>query len=377
MNVYLDYAATTPPDKESVEEMLPFLGEMFGNPDSLHSYGRKAAYAVTCARDLVAQTLGVRASEVYFTSGGTEADNWAIRGIAANSPYRGIVVSAIEHHAALAAADLALRAGANVRTAKANEAGTVTAQAAEEALGMPAGLVAVMAVNNETGCIQPLREISALCRERGAVLFSDCVQAAGSLDLKEICSLCGAISLSGHKIYAPKGVGALIVKKGVPLAPLLAGGEQERGMRGGTLNVAGIVAFAGALARAQRDREENSRKIGALRDAFEERVLSALPDVRRDGENRVPGISHLTFPAKGGESMLARLDLMGVAASNGAACSAQSAKPSHVLLAMGRTEDEARKGVRFSFGKNTTEDEALYAAETVITCYRTIKGEEG
>ena len=377
MNVYLDYAATTPPDKESVEEMLPFLGEMFGNPDSLHSYGRKAAYAVTCARDLVAQTLGVKASEVYFTSGGTEADNWAIRGIAANSPYRGIVVSAIEHHAALAAAELARKAGANVRTAKANEAGTVTAQAAEEALGMPAGLVAVMAVNNETGCIQPLREISALCRERGAVLFSDCEQAAGALDLKEICSLCDAISLSGHKIYAPKGVGALIVKKGVPLAPLLAGGEQERGLRGGTLNVAGIVAFAGALARAQRDREENSRKIGALRDAFEERVLSALPDVRRDGENRVPGISHLTFPAKGGESMLARLDLMGVAASNGAACSAQSAKPSHVLLAMGRTEDEARKGVRFSFGKNTTEDEALYAAETVITCYRTIKGEEG
>lgn len=376
MNVYLDYAATTPPDKESVEEMLPFLGEMFGNPDSLHSYGRKAAYAVTCARDLVAQTLGVKASEVYFTSGGTEADNWAIRGIAAKSPYRGVVISAIEHHAVLSAAELARKAGANVGVAKADGDGIVTAQAVKEALKMPAGLVAVMAVNNETGCIQPIEKISALCRERGAVFFSDCVQAAGTLDLKQVCSLCDAVSLSGHKIYAPKGVGALVVKRGVPLSPLIAGGEQERGMRGGTLNVAGIVSFAGALARAQKAREENSRKIKALRDAFEEKVLSALPDVRRDGKNRAPGISHLTFPAKGGETLLARLDLMGVAASNGAACSAQSAKPSHVLLAMGRTEDEAEKGVRFSFGKNTTEEEALYAAETVITCYRTIKGEE-
>lgn len=359
MKVYLDYAATTPLCKEALGAMMPLLTENFGNPDSLHFYGRKAAYAVSQARDDVADVLGVKAGEVFFTSGGTEADNWAVRALGKGK----VCVSQIEHAAALSAAELRPE-GATL--ARANGAGEITAEAVNAALAPDTGLVSVMAVNNETGVIQPLKEISALCRERGALLFSDCVQAACALDLKEILAYADAISLSGHKIYGPKGVGALVVKKG-KLGALIAGGEQERGLRGGTLNPAGICGFAFALRKAQAEREDFCARTRALRDLFEREVLSSLGGrARIDGENRVPNVSHITFDC--GEALLSRLDLCGVAASGGAACSAHAGLPSHVMLAMGKSEKEARRGVRFSFGRETTEEEVLFAARTVVSC---------
>lgn len=357
MNVYLDYAATTPLDKDILEKMLPYFGAEFGNPDSLHSCGRSAAYAVSEARDRVAAVLGVKPAEVYFTSGGTEADNWAVKCLGAGR----VCVSEIEHTAVLSAVR-------DAAYAKASAEGIVTAEAVERALGADTRLVCVMAVNNETGCIQPIKEISALCKERGALLFSDCVQAAATQNLKELCGYSDAVSLSGHKIYGPKGTGALVVKKGARLRPLISGGEQERGLRGGTLNVAGIVGFSYALEKAQKKREEYCRKAEGLRSLFEQEIISALGGrVTIDGANRAPNISHITF-AGANSSLINALDLSGLCASSGAACSAHSAQPSHVMLAMGRTEAEARAGVRFSFGKDTTEEEVLFAVKTVIEC---------
>ncbi len=360
MEIYLDYAATTPLDEEVLQEMLPLLKENFGNAASLHGYGRRAAYAVETARERVAETAGVKPSEVFFTSCGTEADNWGVRLLGEGS----VCVSNIEHAAVLSAAE---RRAGGVSYAACNREGAVTADAVERALLPDTGLVAVMAVNNETGCLQPLAEISALCKRKGILMFSDCVQAASVLGLKEICSVCDAISLSAHKVYGPKGAGALIVKNGT-LKPLIAGGEQERGLRGGTVNAAAVAGFAFALERAQKGREEYARHTARVRDLFESIVLSGLGErVRADGENRAPNISHLTF-ANGGIALLSRLDLAGIAASGGAACSVHSARPSHVMLAMGRTEEEARAGVRFSFGKHTTEEQAERAARAVISC---------
>jgi len=353
-NIYLDYAATTPLDKDVLKAMLPLLEEEFGNPDSPHAHGRRAAYSVSEARDRIASVLGVSASEVYFTSGGTEADNWAVRMLGEGS----VVVSAVEHAAVLKSAELRESAAA-----AANKDGLVTSEAVARAFQENTGLVALMAANNETGSIQPLKEVSALCRERGALLFSDCVQAAACLDLKEIVALTDAISLSGHKIYGPKGTGVLVVKKGVRLRPLIVGGEQEHSLRGGTTNAAGAVGFSVALEKAQREREAFATRVKKIRDRFEEILLAKLGDrMKIDGVNRLPNISHITFK----KEILNKLDLAGLSASGGAACSAHSPLPSHVMLAMGRTAEEAKRGVRFSFGKDTSEEEATRAAEIVL-----------
>ena len=363
MKVYLDYAATSPLAPEVLESMLPYLKGTFGNPDSLHSYGREAAYAVTRARDEIAAVLGVKPGEVYFTSGGTEADNWAVRCLGHGEA----LVSPVEHAAVLSAASYRAE---GYRVCRAGQDGIVSADMVEEELTEKTGLVCLMSVNNETGCIQPLRAVSELCKTRGVLLFSDCVQAARSQNLRELCTLADGISLSAHKLGGPKGVGALVVKKGARLRPLVAGGEQERGLRGGTLNVAGIVGFAKALTLAAARREEYCAHTAKMRDTFEDMLFSALGEgVRRNGENRAPNISNLAFK-KGGESFLSLLDLEGVACSGGAACSAHAALPSHVLLSMGRTESEAKQGVRFSFGLETTEEEVRFAAQKVISCLK-------
>ncbi len=359
MNVYLDYAATAPLLPEALEAMLPFLKGEFGNPDSLHAHGRRAAYAVAEARDRIAAAIGADPAEIYFTSGGTEADNWAVRGLGTGEA----LLSPLEHAAVLSA--LALREGGGEKVSAA-ESGIVPAERFARAATERTGLVCLMAVNNETGCVQPVGEVSALAHARGALFFTDCVQAACSQDLKKIYRDADALSLSAHKVGGPKGVGALVVKRGVPLRPLIAGGEQEQSLRGGTLNVAGIVGFSHALAAAQERREAFCARTAALRDAFEREIVSALGDaVRIDGENRAPNISHLTFEGGGG-SLVNVLDLKGISCSGGAACSAHAAQPSHVMLAMGRSPAQAKKGVRFSFGAETTEEEARFAARTVI-----------
>ncbi len=361
MNVYLDYAATTPVDGDILEKMLPFFGKDFGNPDSLHSFGRASAYAVSEARDRIARVLGVLPQEVYFTSGGTEADGWAVRALARGKE---VLSSPIEHAAVLE--NLKLRK--NYRLCKVEKNGVVCAEQFASELNERVGLACLMAVNNETGCVQPVEEVYRICNAKGVLLFCDGVQAQNSFDLKVLAKNCDALALSGHKIYAPKGVGALVVKKGISLSPWLAGGEQERGLRGGTLNVASIVGFSYALEKAQKEREQNNAKTQALRDEFEREICAALGEgVTVDGENRIGSISHLTF-TKGGEAFLNKLDLHGVACSGGAACSAHSALPSHVMLAMGKCEEEAKRGVRFSFGKDTTREEVRFAIEQVIAC---------
>ena len=358
--IYLDYAATTPVDEEVLSAMMPYLKTNFGNPGSMHAVGREAARAISESRAWVAQNLGVSPTEVYFTSGGTEADNWAVRYLAEGRA----IVSSIEHAAIMDGVKLRKGGYALIPS---NADGIITSAAVEGALTPDTGLVCVMAVNNETGSMQPLAEISALCKQRGIPFFSDCVQAT-YLDLKEITKLCDAISLSAHKIHAPKGTGVLVVKKGIKLRPMLAGGEQERGLRGGTPNVAGIVGFALALDKAQRTREQGLERVRALSALFERKVKEALREsVQIDGSNRLGNISHLTF-VNAGESLLARLDLKGLCASGGAACSSHSRLPSHVMLAMGRSEEEAKRGVRFSFSPETTEDEVLQAVQIIKEC---------
>ena len=277
MNVYLDYAATSPLRAEVLERMLPLLKENFGNPDSLHAFGRKAAYLIGEARDRIAETLGVKPKEVYFTSGGTEADNWAVRCLAAGEPF---AVSAIEHAAVLSSAKLR---GEHVLLACGKE-GRVPLQAVEEALKRGAKLVALMAVNNETGVVQPVEEAAKLCHGYGALLFADCVQAGRSCDLKALTAAADAVALSAHKLGGPKGTGLLWVRSGVRISPLIAGGEQERSLRGGTLNAAGIVGMAEALVLAQSGREAFVSHTRQLRDAFEAHILSAL-----NGEARIDG----------------------------------------------------------------------------------------
>ena len=366
--IYLDYAATSPLREEALEAMLPYFKEAFGNPDSLHACGRRAAAALQSARDAIAAALGVQPSEVYFTSGGTEADNWAARGIARGGAAEKFLVSPVEHAAVLSA----VSAHREHVVCRVGEDGVVSPDHVRDLLAASGGvsLVGVMAVNNETGCVQPVAELAAAAHAAGAYFFSDCVQAASSCDLKELARHADALALSAHKVGGPKGVGALVVKKGVPIAPLIAGGEQERGLRGGTSNVAGAVGFARALSLAQAEREAYIRHTGSLRDAFEQRILAELgSEVRADGARRVPNISHLTF-ARGGTAFLNALDLAGVACSGGAACSSHSAQPSHVLMAMGRSAEEALRGVRFSFGRETTAEEAARAADIVIEKYR-------
>ena len=366
--IYLDYAATSPLREEALEAMLPYFKEAFGNPDSLHACGRRAAAALQRARDAIAAALGVQPSEVYFTSGGTEADNWAARGIARGGAAEKFLVSPVEHAAVLSA----VSAHREHVVCRVGEDGVVSPDHVRDLLAASGGvsLVGVMAVNNETGCVQPVAELAAAAHAAGAYFFSDCVQAAASCDLKELARHADALALSAHKVGGPKGVGALVVKKGVPIAPLIAGGEQERGLRGGTSNVAGAVGFARALSLAQAEREAYIRHTGSLRDAFEQRILAELgSEVRADGARRVPNISHLTF-ARGGTAFLNALDLAGVACSGGAACSSHSAQPSHVLMAMGRSAEEALRGVRFSFGRETTAEEAARAADIVVEKYR-------
>lgn len=347
--IYLDYAASAPLRKEALQAMLPYFSKTFANPDSLHSFGRAAKRAVEEAREKIASLLGAEPLEVYFTSGGTEANNWAVRGIGEGKAF----LSGIEHESALEAAKLRL-GGA--------EYFSPNYEGISEIPSIPegTGLVACMAVNNETGCIQPIEKISSLAHERGAYFFSDCVQAAPSQDLKKIYEVSDAISLSAHKIGGPKGVGALIVKKNVKISPLLVGGEQERSLRAGTLPVPLIVGFSKALELATLEREEFCAHTGFLRDRFEERLKEL---VKIDGENRAPNLSHVTASSP---AALAKLDLLGVAASSGAACSAHAGKPSHVMLAMGRSKKEALSSLRFSFSLQTKISEAIRAADLLL-----------
>lgn len=363
--VYLDNAATTPLRREAEAAMRRYRSDVFGNADSRHAYGRAAAAALASARADIARCFGAAPEEIYFTSGGTESDNWALKGAALAHGRGRVVISAVEHPAVYESARQLERLGFGLTVLPVDGEGFVSADDLAAVMDGDVFLVSVMSANNETGSIQPVRELAEIAHGFGALFHTDAVQTAGALpvSVKEIGA--DMLSLSAHKFGGPKGFGALYVKNGVRLEPLHSGGEQERGRRGGTSDVAGAAGTAAALTAAYAGMEEKSAEIRALKDGFAARVLEGIPGARLhgtlDAARSLPGIVNFGFDGITGEELLFSLDLEGVCASNGSACSAGSSAPSRTLLAMGLTAAEARGAVRFSFGRTNTADDAAAA----------------
>jgi cysteine desulfurase len=356
--IYLDNNATTPVLPEVLEAMRPYFGEHFGNASSIHHHGQETRAAVERARDSVATLLGSRAAEVVFTSGGTEGDNLAIAGLTAAGDH--VITSSIEHHAVLHACKHLEETGCDVTYMPVDGRGLVDPDDVRRALRPSTKLISIMMGNNETGVLQPLEEIGKVAAEADVYFHTDAVQAAGKvpIDVKRIG--CDALSISGHKMHAPQGVGALYVRKGTRLQPLFYGGRHERSRRAGTENVPGIVALGKAAELAMQGFErDDDQKISTLRDRLQQGILAQVEEagVNGDGTVRVPNTVNIYFDHIEGEAMVISLDLKGLAVSTGAACSSGAIEPSHVLLAMGLRADRARASVRFSLGKqNTAED---------------------
>ena len=364
---YFDHAATTPVDSRVLQKMLPYFTENFGNPNSQHAYGRRTAAAVDEARDTVASLIGAKPNEIYFTSGGTESDNWALRGAAHANAERGkhLIVSAVEHPAMISTAKELQKEGFEVTFAAVDEFGRVDLQKLKDSIRPDTTFIGVMTANNEIGTLQPIAEISALARERGILFFTDAVQAAGALKLNVKEPAVDMLSFSGHKFYGPKGVGVLYVRSGVRVGKIITGGHQERSMRGGTTNVPGIVGLAEAFRLANEEMAQNNAHVSAIRDRFIARVLREIPYVKLNGhpKDRLPNNANFSFRYIEGESLLFSLDLAGIAVSSGSACSSGSLEPSHVLLATGLPEGLAHGSIRFSFGKENTAEQIDIAVE--------------
>ena len=374
--IYLDHAATTPLSKTVLEKMLPYFTENFGNADSPHAIGRRAVNAVDGARDSVAAMLGAKSNEIYFTSGGTEADNWAIIGGAYAQKQKGkdhVIVSSIEHHAVLYAAEKLKKEGFQVTYLPVNEGGMVAPLALKEALTPKTGLVAVMAVNNETGVLQPIQALAQIAKENGALFFTDAVQAAPYLPLDVKALGVDMLSLSSHKFFGPKGCGVLYIKSGVKVERFVGGGEQERGLRGGTTNVPAVVGLAAAYEENAGGMSASNEKISRLSKLFLDGI-SVLDGVEINGEGeKLPGVLNLRVKGVSNVDLLYKLDLQGVCVAVGSACASGSIDPSHVLLAMGLTEKAARESVRISLGKDNTEEEICKAAEIFVDTVRKLR----
>ena len=367
--VYADNAATTAVSPEVLEAMLPFYKEVYGNPSSLYSLGQEAKKPLEEARETVAQCLGAQPREIYFTSCGTESDNWAIKGAAYAMRRKGkthIVTSAFEHHAVLHTCQALEKEGFTVTYLPVHENGIVRPEELEAALTENTGLVTIMYANNEIGTIQPIPEIGAICKRHGVLFHTDAVQAVGNvaIDVKE--QNIDMLSLSGHKLHAPKGVGALYIRSGVVIQNLLDGGAQERGKRGGTENVASIVGLAKAMELACSTIPERQARLSAMRDKLIDAILK-IDRCRLNGdrEHRLPGNVSFCFQGVEGESLLLMLDLKGISASSGSACTSGSLDPSHVLLAIGLPHEVAHGSLRLSFGDYNTMEDVDYIIETL------------
>jgi cysteine desulfurase len=373
MRVYLDNNATTPVDPAVLDTMLPFLAGNFGNASSIHSSGQRARASIDRARDSVAKLLGAKPSEIVFTSGGTESDNLAIFGLTAAvaaKPTRArkhIITTAIEHHAVVNSCEALEKQGVDVTYVSVGSSGIVDSEDIRRALRPETILISVMHANNELGTIQPIAEIGRIAAEADVYLHCDAVQSAGKLALDVIQLGVDLLSISAHKIYGPKGVGALYVRTGTPLAPQSHGGHHERDRRRGTENVPGIVGLGKAAELAIENLQTDAECISSLRDRLECSVLNLVSSARVNGEasRRLPNTSNLSFEAAGGEAMLIALDLLGVECATGAACSSGAVEPSHVLLAIGLSADQARSSLRFSLGRQTTDDEIDHAIAKV------------
>lgn len=368
--IYLDYNATTPLDARVLEAMLPSMQTAFGNASSIHSAGQHARAAVDRARESVAALIGANPAEIVFTSGGTEADNLALIGLvsaASSSPRKHVITTAIEHHAVLNACQELGRRGIDVTYVPPRTNGIVDAQDIRRAITPETILISVMHANNEIGTIQPVEEIGRVAAEADVYFHCDAVQSAGKLRLDVNRLGVDLLSISAHKFYGPKGVGALYVRPGTRLEPLFFGGHHERDRRPGTENVPGIVGIGKAAELARAHLDEDTSCISVLRDGLETALLDSIPEARLNGNSgpRVCNTTSITFTGAGGEAILIALDLEGIACSTGAACSSGSVEPSHVLTAIGLSDDDARSTLRFSVGRGTTADEIDTAVEVI------------
>ena len=373
--IYADNAATTKMSEAAVHTMISVINENYGNPSSLYSIGQQAKETLEEARKTVAEAIGAEPREILFTSGGSEADNQAIRSMAEEGKKKGkthIISSAFEHHAVLHTLEKLKKEGFEITLLDVHEDGLVRPEELEQAIREDTCLVTIMYANNEIGTIQPIREIGAVCRKHGIPFHTDAVQAVGTVPVDVNGTGCDLLSLSAHKFYGPKGIGVLYIRQGTRLMPLIAGGEQERGLRAGTENVPAIVGLGRAISIAVKDRAENAKR---MRDRLVAGILNDVPGTALNGcaEDRLPNNCSFRFDGIDGEALLLRLDLAGIAASAGSACTAGSREISHVLKAIGLTEKEAKSSLRLTTGIHTTEEEADETVRTVGAIVRDLR----
>ena len=359
--IYMDNAATTAVSPEVLQAMLPYFTDIYGNPSSIHSTGRDARRAVDAARKQVAAAIGAQPTEIYFTAGGSESDNWAIKGTAFAKRAKGnhIITSQIEHHAVLHTCAWLEKQGFEVTYLPVDEFGRVRVEDVEKAITDKTILISIMAANNEIGTLQPITEIGKLAKSRGILFHTDAVQAMGAIPIDVNAMNIDMLSLSGHKFHGPKGIGVLYVRKGVHPDIFMHGGAQERGQRAGTENLAGIVGIGKAIELATQNLEANAARMSRLRDKLIDGILAEIPEVRLNGHRteRLPNNVNVSIRYIEGEAMLLRLDLAGIAGSSGSACTSGSLDPSHVLLAIGLPHEIAHGSLRLSLGTDTTEEQ--------------------
>ncbi len=375
--VYADNAATTPVSEPVLSAMLPYLEGNYGNASSLYSIGRSSRKAIMEARDKVASLIGAQSSEIIFTGSGTEADNMALKGVLHSKKARGrhLIISTIEHHAILHTAKALEKEGFSVTYLPVDHFGLISLEELKAAIRPDTALVSIMAANNEVGTIEPVREIGELCRENGVLFHTDAVQATGHIPLNVAEMKIDLLSLSGHKLNAPKGVGALFIRKGVLINPIIEGGGQERNLRSGTENVASIVALGKAAEEAEKHMEDNIRRLNELSKHLIDGVLEAIPYSRLTGHptKRLPGTASFVIEAIEGESLVLMLDLDGICASTGSACSTGSLDPSHVLTGIGLSHDIAHGSLRLTLGIQNTGEDVDYILEKLPQIARRLR----
>ncbi len=367
---YMDYSATTPMKKEVLDAMLPYFSEDFGNPSSVHSFGRDAKNAVNKSRETVASAIGAKREEIYFTAGGTESDNWAIKGIAKSLKSKGnhIITSKVEHHAVLHACETLEKEGYEVTYLDVDEYGMINLEELKAAVKDTTILITIMFINNEIGTMQPVKEIGAIAKENGVLFHTDAVQALGNVAIDVDALNIDMLSVSSHKIYGPKGIGAMYIRKGVRIGAFIDGGAQERKRRAGTENVPGIVGFAKAVEIAVENLDAHIEKLTALRERLRNGIMDSIPYAKYNGHptERHPGNVNICFEYIEGESLLLSLDLIGVAASSGSACTSGSLDPSHVLMSIGLTHEIAHGSLRLTVGDFTTEEDVDYVIKELV-----------
>lgn len=365
--IYMDHSATTPVKKEVLEAMLPYFSEFYGNPSSVYALSNHSRLAIDNAREKVAKAIGAKKAEIFFTGGGSEADNWALKGVAYKNKDKGnhIITTKIEHHAILHTCEYLEKQGFQVTYLDVDEYGMISLEDLEKAITEKTILISIMFANNEIGTIQPVKEIGELAKKYGVLFHTDAVQAVGSLpiDVKEMNI--DMLSMSAHKLYGPKGVGALYIKQGTNIDSLISGGAQEKNKRAGTENTPGIVGLGKAIELAYEQLEENTNYLVSLRERLIKGIQERIPYVRLNGhpERRLPGNVNFCFQFIEGEALLLSLDMVGIAGSSGSACTSGSLDPSHVLLAIGLPHEIAHGSLRLSLGTGNTEEDVDYAIE--------------